>query len=348
MPTSSGGSWTRPLVAFFRRHPVLLFLALTPGIPEYLSGSSSVAFVLFFPGGTFVFFLFLALNLGLYGPGVLLVREAWVRWGRGWGALLLLGAAYGLLEEGTALSTLFDPHASVVGGLGHYGRFVGVNWVWLVGVLGVHIVLSVGLPILLLGLALPETRGRSLLTPRALRWALPIYVADLVVLALIANYWREQLAWLLAAALVAILLVYAASRLPHGWLHPPRPRPTVAPRTCFLLGLAYFPVLLLVPAFGSDAHLPALVTGAVDLLAAALLFEALRRGVGRSGNEAHLALLAFGATLPIAAFGLLAQLRLPLVLLVDVVYLAFFLALRRRYRPVDGAVAPATAAPPAP
>ena len=336
MATPVTAAWTRPLVAFFRRHPLLLFLALTPGIPEYLSGSSTVAYVLLFPGGTFVSGLFLALNLGLYGPGVLLVREAWVRWGRSWGALVLLGAAYGLLEEGTALSTLFDPRAPVVGALGHYGRLFGVNWVWLIGVLGVHVVLSVGLPIVLHGLALPETRGRPLLTPRGVRLAGVIFVADIVVLALIANFWREQLAWLLGAAVVAVLLVHGASRLPRGWLDPPQARPTITPRTCFLFGLLFFPALLFVPALGGDAHVPAAVTGALDLLAGALLFEAVRRGVGRSGNEAHLTLLAFGATLPIAVFGLIAQLRLPLVLLVDLGYLLFFLTLWRRYRPFAG------------
>ena len=131
--------------------------------PSTLSGSTPTAALVYAPGG---FLLFLALNLGLYGPGVLLVREAFVRWKPGWAGILLLGSAYALLEEGTALSTLFNPHASVVGQFGSYGRFDGVNWVWSLGVLGVHIVYSVGLPILLLGLALPETRGRPLLSNR--------------------------------------------------------------------------------------------------------------------------------------------------------------------------------------
>jgi hypothetical protein len=69
---------------------VLLLLAFTPGIPEYLSGSSAVALIVVSPLG---FFLFLGLNLGLYGPGVLLLREAWIRWGKSWGSLLLFGAA---------------------------------------------------------------------------------------------------------------------------------------------------------------------------------------------------------------------------------------------------------------
>ena len=93
----------RPFARLFHRRPILLLLALSPGIPEYLSGSTSFEGLVLNP---FAFVLFLGLNLGLYGPGVLLIREAFVRWKKGWASLLLMGAAYVLLEEGTALSTL--------------------------------------------------------------------------------------------------------------------------------------------------------------------------------------------------------------------------------------------------
>jgi hypothetical protein len=316
-------------VAFFRRHPVFLLLAFTPGIPEYLSGSSPVALLAISPPG---FLLFLGLNLGLYGPGVLLLREAWIRWGKSLGSLILFGAAYGLLEEGTALSTLFNPNASVVGSLGHYGRFVGVNWVWLIGVLGVHIVLSVGIPILLLGLALPETRGRSLLSRRETTAAAVIYGVDIALLAVISNYWRSELAWIVGAAVVALLLWGVAVRMPSAWLDPRRPTPAYGPRTFFLLGLAYFPILLIIPAVGDEAHLPAPLTGALDLVLAAGLFLAVQRGIGRQRNEPQLVLLALGVTLPIAVFGLLSQIRLPVVLVVDLLYGLFFWLLWRRYR----------------
>jgi len=320
---------TARAVAFFRRHPVLLLLAFTPGIPEYLSGSSSVALLAISPP---VFFLFLGLNLGLYGPGVLLLREAWIRWGRSWGSLVLFGAAYGLLEEGTALSTLFNPNASVVGGLGHYGRAAGVNWVWLIGVLGVHIVLSVGVPILLLGLALPETRGRPLLSKREVVTAAALYGVDIALLAAISGFWRVELAWIVGAAIVALLLWAVAVRLPAGWLNPRRERAAHGPRTFLLLGLAYFPILLVVPALGSGDHLPAVVTGVLDAALAAALFVTVQRGIGRRGNEPQLVMLALGVTLPIVVFGLLSQIRLPVVLVVDLVYGLFFLALWRHYR----------------
>ena len=333
--------WTRP-AAFFHRHPVLLLLALTPGIPEYLSGSSVIYPVVTSP---FLFLLFLGFNLALYGPGVLLLREAWVRWGKGWGALLCFGTAYAFLEEGTALSTMFDPNASVVGALGHYGRIAGVNAVWVIGVVGVHIVLSVGLPLLLLGLALPETRGRSLLTRRQTVVAAIVYVTDIALLATSIGFWRVELAWIVGAAGVALMLWGVAYRLPKGALDPPTERPTRRPWTYFLLGLTFFPLLLFVPAFGDAARFPAAATGALELLAALAVFLAVERTVGRRANEPHLVLLALGTTLPIALFGLAAQLFLPLVLVVDAGYAAFFWVLWTHYRPRAPPAVPAGAVP---
>ncbi|MGP8075069.1 MAG: hypothetical protein ACLP74_08690 [Thermoplasmata archaeon] len=341
MPTARGPTALGRAAAFFRRHPVLLLLTLTPGIPEYLSGSSPVALIAVSPPG---FFLFLLLNLGLYGPGVLLLREAWVRWGKSWGSLLLFGAAYALLEEGTALSTLFNPNASVVGSLGHYGRFAGVNWVWLIGILGVHIVLSVGLPIVLLGLALPGTRGRPFLTRREATAAVAIYGVDIVLLALIEGFWRVELAWIVGAVLVAGLLWLVAVRLPTGWLDPPQERPKFRPGTFFFLGLAFFPLLILVPGLGAEGGLPAFLSGAIELVVAAALFLAVRRSIGRRGNEPHLVLLALGTTLPFALAGLVSQIGLPVVLVVDMLYGLFFWTLWRRYRPVPSS-GPPTASP---
>jgi hypothetical protein len=315
-------------VAFFRRHPILLLLALTPGIPEYLSGSSSVAGLVVAPA---VFLVFLLLNLGLYGPGVLLIREALVRWKKGWLAVILLGAAYGLVEEGTALSTLFNPQASVVGGLGTYGHLDGVSWVWAIGVLGVHIVLSIGVPIVVFSLALPETRGRRLLTGRRLPVVLAVWIVDIGFLVLISDYYPVGWALQIGAAVVAGLLALAAYRLPAGLLDPTRPTPGFGPRAAFVLGLLYFPVFLIIPAVGDAAGIPAPVTGGIDLAAAAGLFLAVRYGLGRSQHNAQLVALSVGVIVPIMAFGLVAQIFLPIVLVLDLVAGAFFLALWRRY-----------------
>jgi hypothetical protein len=318
------------VVAYFRRHPVVLLLCLTPGIPEYLSGSTAVWPIVLNPG---VFFLFLGLNLGLYGPGVLLVREAHVRWKKGWSTILVLGAAYGLLEEGTALSTLFNPKASVVGGLGTYGHAYGVSWVWLIGILGVHIVYSVGLPILLLGLALPETRGQPFLTGRKLPLTVSIYALDIAFLVYISHYYTVAAPLLLLAMAVAGLLWMVAWRLPAGLLDPPRAAPSRSPGSFLVPGLLYFALLILVPGLINEAHLPAVVAGAADLGAIALLFVGIWRTIGRSANEPQLIVLAIGTIFPLAAVGLIAQWFLPIVLGADVLAVLFFRVLWRHYRP---------------
>jgi hypothetical protein len=331
------------VVEYIRRHPVLLLLALTPGIPEYISGSSVVYPLVTSTGG---FFLFLGLNLGLYGPGVLLVREAHVRWKKGWSTVLLLGGGYGLLEEGTALSTLFNPKASVVGGLGSYGHAYGVSWVWLIGVLGVHIVYSVGLPILLLGLALPETRGRSFLTGYRLPVALAIYAFDIALLAFILHYWAGALLIVLAAVAAGILWV-VAWLLPPGLLDPTTVAPRRGPRAFLLYGLSYFTILLLAPIFVAEAHLPAALAFTVDGVLVVGLFLSVRRDVGREANERQLILLALGALVPIMLFGLLAQLFFPLVLVLDAAVGLFFLTLWRHYSPTPRPFAPPAGSVPA-
>jgi hypothetical protein len=325
------------VVAFFRRHPVVLFLAFTPGIPEYLSGSTAVWPIVLSP---FVFFLFLGLNLGLYGPGVLLVREAHVRWNKGWSTILLLGAAYGLLEEGTALSTLFNPKASVVSNLGSYGHDFGVNWVWLTGILGIHIVYSVGLPILLLGLALPETRRQRFLTGYRLPLTLAIYAVDIAVLAYITHYYTVAGALVLTPLLVAAVLWVIAWRLPPGLLDPPRATPSRGPRYFLVLGLVYFALLILVPGLIEDAGLPAVVAGLADLGAVLALFLAVWSTIGRASNAPQMVLLALGLIVPLAVIGLVGQWFLPVVLVLDVLAALFFRTLWRHYRLTTIASAP--------
>ncbi len=100
------------LVDFLKSHPLLFLLLLTPGIPEYLSASSQLTVLVINP---VLFFLFLAANLGLYGSGVILIREAMIRWKKGWASVFLLGAAYGIVEEGLDLWTFFYPKAAPVG-----------------------------------------------------------------------------------------------------------------------------------------------------------------------------------------------------------------------------------------
>ena len=118
--------------------PVLTLLVLAPAIGELLSGSSP-PLQFFNP----VFFLLL---VGLYGCGALLVRETVARRQLNAAAVLLLGAAYGIIEEGLTCKSFFNLHWTDTGFLSVYGRGWGVNWVRTFGLTVYHTVVSITVP----------------------------------------------------------------------------------------------------------------------------------------------------------------------------------------------------------
>ena len=118
--------------------PVLVLLVLAPAIGELLSGSSP-PLQFFNP----VFFLLL---VGLYGCGALLVRETVARYQLNAVGVLLLGAAYGIVEEGLTCKSFFNLHWTDTGFLSVYGRGWGVNWVWTFGLTVYHAVVSITVP----------------------------------------------------------------------------------------------------------------------------------------------------------------------------------------------------------
>ena len=76
----------------------------------------------------------------LYGGGALLIREVTRRTGRGWPTILLLGAAYGVIEAGLVDQLLFSPplspESTPVLGISAYNAvaFVVGHAVWSIGV----------------------------------------------------------------------------------------------------------------------------------------------------------------------------------------------------------------------
>ena len=135
-------------------NPVLVLYLLSPICGELLSGSQ--------PPLEFFRPLNLIFITAFYGSGALLVRELTRRWGKGWPTLLTLGAAYGIVEEGLAAKSFFDPAWMDLGALGVYGRWVGVNWVWAALLTIFHAVFSISIPVLLTELAFPESSEGAL------------------------------------------------------------------------------------------------------------------------------------------------------------------------------------------
>jgi len=317
------------MLGFLGAHPVLCLLLLSPGIPEYVSGSSPFNAIILKP----VMFAFqLLANLGLYGPGVLLIREARVRWSKGWGSVLLLGAAYGILEEGIALSTLYNPKASPVGQLGVYGHWLGVNWVWVAGILPVHMIFSISLPILLLGLAAPETEGKVLLSKRGVRAAFLILGLDVSGLFLLVT--RGEGFWMgwgdFIFSFIAIgLLVLVAYKAPRGLLTARPGPPRLRPLWMGAVGALFYLGVLLVEGVGRSAGVPASADFVALIVYEGLFLIFVLGVIGTSGNRRNMLAFSFGLLVPVATIGIAAELALPLTLLPDLAALLFFVSLWR-------------------
>lgn len=112
--------------------PVLTLYVLAPLIAEMLTGSTP-PLMWNNVGG-------IILTTGLYGSGALLARELIRRRGLGWSSLALLGASYGVLEEGLTFQSWFNPTWE---GSPDAARFLEVNWTFVVIFTTIHVALSV-------------------------------------------------------------------------------------------------------------------------------------------------------------------------------------------------------------
>ena len=162
----------------------------------------------------------LVLFVAFYGSAAVLIREITRRTGRGWPTILLLALAFGVLEEGVVTQSLFNPDyvgqhliaSGFIPGLGTAGP-------WLVFVLTLHVVWSIGSPI-----AIAEALGRdSARGSRPWLGAAGLIIASvLFVLGGVAIFFASAAAgfmapwWRLAiAAAVALVLVVVALSLPR-------------------------------------------------------------------------------------------------------------------------------------
>jgi len=147
--------------------------------------------------------------MAIYGVSALVAREIAVRFGGGATTVLVLGLAFGIVNEGMAVHSLFNPSWSSAGVLGSYGRWLGVNWLWTEWIVPFHAVWSISFPVFLVGELWPDTRSTRLLSNRWLIAfaAIPIPVA-VVTGQIFASYTLSVLDWAgMAIALIVLGLV---------------------------------------------------------------------------------------------------------------------------------------------
>ena len=192
------------------RKALLSLLFLSPILGELVSGST--------PPLEFVSPLALGGFLALYGCGAVLIRDTAIRWDKGWMTILLLGAAYGVYEEGLVVKSWFDPNWIDLGNLGIYGRFAGVNFVWATLLTIYHCIVSIAIPIFLTNVLFPDLKGKRLLGDQGTLWALFFFGLVLPAFHLLVPYYGGPEHLLAVAA--AAGLVYLAYRAPRGFLAP--------------------------------------------------------------------------------------------------------------------------------
>jgi hypothetical protein len=322
------------LVRFLKSHPILFLLLLTPGIPEYLSASSQITLLILNP---VFFFLFLGANIGLYGSGVVLIREAMIRWKKGWASVFLLGVAYGIVEEGLALWTLFNPLAQPVGNLGFYGHWLGVNWVWTVGLLIFHSVYSIGLPIFLFGLVFPELKHKSIVSMRGIRVSVLGLTIDSILLFILESAiygpYNPGAGLLIFSGLVITILVFAARRLPGDFLKIKLSEPKWGPRKFAIVGALLFPATLLTGGIAAGAAIPPEIPMLVDVIFAMVILTRAFNAMGATNNQEQKVGFGIGLLFPIVVFGFIASIGIGnlLIVVADIFVLLFSRRLWRKW-----------------
>lgn len=199
--------------------PALVLFLLAPIVAEVLVGDIPFSVI------GLVALVFVA---PIYGAGAVLIRDLVRRTGRGWGSILLLGAAYCIVEEGIGLQSLFNPH--IYGGLGPYwgARVLGVNGAYLLVQLVNHSVWSVAIPILLTELLYPDRRDAPFLGKVGLALIAVVYVLGIGLVVVSAQtsiapgYWAPSALLVASVVAVVVLGVIALGVLPRRAPRPPR------------------------------------------------------------------------------------------------------------------------------
>ena len=311
----------------------LIILATT--LAEVLTGSTPLPTIVPYPIG------FVA-NMGLYGGGALLIREASVRWTKRWGTILLLGGAYAVGEEGFAAKTMINPNSPINGNQA-YSHWLGVNWVPLAALTIFHAGFSIAVPILLLELLFPETKGRRLLRNKGIGITIAVYGLTVFLLTtFLGDPYVITLGVRIFLAVYAAAFIAAAYRIPRSFLQASRETPDRRERNFLLLGLGVMIGFFVIgggltPLGGlTEQFLPWPVTVTLFVTLAGLTAWYLVRHAGRSENDLAKIAFVLGMIIIFVPMDLMLEIGGDVeVLVYTALIFGLLVWLRQRVRPVD-------------
>ncbi len=282
--------------------PVLVLLFLSPLVGEIFLGATTVSRLA--TALPLIFF---------YGGGAVIIRDLARRHGPGWGRIVVLAMAYGIVEEGLATQSMFNPELFNAGLIG--GRAAGVNWVWSEWTIGYHVMYSISIPILLTELLFPAVKAEPWLGWKALAAVCVGYVLSAMVIGIafrriIAPSFRTPLPQIIAAVSLAIILVATALCWPDRRRDRGSPEPSPGVPSPWLVGafalLAAFAWLLLLRLPASlKTGLPVLLTMSAGVALCTGTFGLIGRWAHRGAGwtPRHRLALVLGALPPVMLFG---------------------------------------------
>jgi hypothetical protein len=274
--------------------PALVLVFLAPFVGEVLLGNTPLRLI-----GAYL------LVLPMYGFGALFIRELSRRTGRGWPTILILGVAYGVVEEGLADMSLFNPNF-----LGQhllsYGNLFGIGWPWWFFVLTLHAVWSIGVSIALAEALFARHGPYPWLGRTGLVVSGVVFGLGVVLVHFVGGEGYKLsagelvLSLVLVAALTAVAFLLPRRRVTQPAGPQQAPSPWVAGVTAFVLTGAFMSVTRL----AYTLKLSAVVLILVYFLLYGLAVLAVSRWSRRIGwNAEHRFALAAGALLTYAWYG---------------------------------------------
>jgi hypothetical protein len=318
-----------------RWYAIVSLLIIAACLAEFLTGSTPILMVILNPLG------FVA-NVGLYGGGALLIREATLRWRKRWGAVLLLGGAYAVGEEGFAAKTMINPMSPIIGNQ-LYSHWAGVNWVALTNLTVFHSAFSIAVPLILVELLFSETKGRRLLGNGGMAVTGGLYGLTVFLLTFFLGdpYVPSPGVDLFLVAYASAFIV-AAYFVPRSFLQAKGDRPDRRERNFILLGLGFMGGFVLIsgnlaPGGGFLAHVLSWpVTAIMILPLAGLAAWYLMRHAGQSENDLVKINFVLGLTLVFIPIDVILELSGDIgVLAFTAMIIGLLIRLRRRYQHLE-------------
>jgi hypothetical protein len=279
-----------------KRKALVFLMFASAAIAELMSGSSP-PLEFFNPFSGFLLFVF-------YGCGVVLVRETALRWNKGYATILLLGAAFGILEEGLSVKSWLDPGWMDLGTLGWYGRFWGINWVWAVWLTLYHAVCSITIPIIITDMIFPQFKGVRLTDDIGWKSYQGFFLAGSAIYLFVFLFltpYRPPVPQFWFVSSLMVLAIFLAYMVPSPLFKANLGIPTWSPAKFFALGsfFMFFSFIGFGSGIGSIPFLPVLVVCAVDLFVLVLLITHF----GTERNNRHLVAFMAGCESPFIFVG---------------------------------------------